>query len=55
MAIDKEKNLDGGVAVDSESISDRFAGENKLVRQLKNRHVAMIRYGRLLSATLVIF
>jgi hypothetical protein len=32
---------------DSESGSDGFAGEGKLVRQLKNRHVAMIRYADL--------
>ena len=35
------------VAADSESGSDRPGdrpGEGKLVRQLKNRHIAMIRY-----------
>lgn len=45
------EKLDGRVA-DSESLrgSDRLAGENKLARQLKNRHVAMIRYDDLSCA-----
>lgn len=33
--------------VDTESQSGNPAGEGKLVRQLKNRHIAMIRYGYL--------
>jgi amino acid permease len=33
-------------AADSESGSER-PGEGKLVRQLKNRHVAMIRFAKL--------
>ena len=35
-----------------ESQSDRPAGETRLVRQLKNRHIAMIRYANL-SSTLI--
>jgi len=50
MASEKEKNPDVAV-VDAESLkaSDHTAGQHKLVRQLKNRHVAMIRYGDLSS------
>lgn len=36
-----------GRAVDSESgsvRSGRYGGDNKLLRQLKNRHIAMIRF-----------
>ncbi|KAF8807581.1 amino acid permease [Phlegmacium glaucopus] len=53
MASEKEKNLDGAV-VDTESLrgSDRLAGENKLVRQLKNRHVAMISIGGVIGTGL---
>ena len=42
-----ENNLEKPAhAADNESRSER-PGEGKLVRQLKNRHVAMIRYANL--------
>ena len=51
MQVNQEKFIP---PLDSESGSDRFAGQGKLVRQLKNRHVAMIRYADYFLPTFVI-
>ncbi|KAF8807642.1 amino acid permease [Phlegmacium glaucopus] len=55
MASEKENKLDGAVELEETGSlrgSDRFAGENKLVRQLKNRHVAMISIGGVIGTGL---
>lgn len=52
MSNEKEKNVDQEVPIsrdgsDAESLTnaiDPLTGERQLVRQLKNRHIAMIRY-----------